>query len=482
MASPEETNSPQYTTNSSTPDKSESPKVIQDSETPEYLDKLNEYYRLKNMYESSYKDKKNSILKDPSLNIKQKKTAILKIKRTCISCKRPVTTIFQSKDNFLYALCGDKANPCMLNIKINRGLFVKLSELINVFQEGVDENKILIIRSKLNLLFNFKTENDIISLFNEIKNELNNDLESLLEYKTSYIQLTENIDNKSLIDSKMTIMYEKIDLIKESIKQFNETGEIQFIKDLLQIYSDDLLPLINTLNKLKYKYYALEQKTNNNNENFYHLYKKKYTLQELLVPFDIPKIDSFQIGEKTKEIISSDKSLDLSKLDSKTPILEEPDVEEQTPTFKLEGNKLMFGNKMIANKMDFETNKSLLESQEEISPVMAHNKGYKFEMLYTRPSHPVLFAIDPDNGNIYVVDVVPSKKLESPDEEDIPPPPQKEEEFIPKTPPGTPPQIQIERAKQTANIESTSSPTSLQDDKEMKLVYDSEDDERNIGD
>ena len=482
MASPEETNSPQYTTNSSTPDKSESPKVIQDSETPEYLDKLNEYYRLKNMYESSYKDKKNSILKDPSLNIKQKKTAILKIKRTCISCKRPVTTIFQSKDNFLYALCGDKANPCMLNIKINRGLFVKLSELINVFQEGVDENKILIIRSKLDLLFNFKTENDIISLFNEIKNELNNDLESLLEYKTSYIQLTENIDNKSLIDSKMTIMYEKIDLIKESIKQFNETGEIQFIKDLLQIYSDDLLPLINTLNKLKYKYYALEKKTNNNNENFYHLYKKKYTLQELLVPFDIPKIDSFQIGEKTKEIISSDKSLDLSKLDSKTPILEEPDVEEQTPTFKLEGNKLMFGNKMIANKMDFETNKSLLESQEEISPVMAHNKGYKFEMLYTRPSHPVLFAIDPDNGNIYVVDVVPSKKLESPDEEDIPPPPQKEEEFIPKTPPGTPPQIQIERAKQTANIESTSSPTSLQDDKEMKLVYDSEDDERNIGD
>ena len=214
MESQEETTSPQYNSNSTLSNKSESPKVIQDSETPEYLDKLNEYYRLKNIYESSYKDKKNSILKDPSLNIKQKKTAILKIKKTCISCKRPVTTIFQSKDNFLYALCGDKANPCMLNIKINRGFFVKLSQLINVFQEGVDENKIKIIRSKLDLLFNFKTENDIISLFNEIKNELNNDLEALLEYKTSYIQLTENIDNKSLIDSKMTIMYEKIDLIK----------------------------------------------------------------------------------------------------------------------------------------------------------------------------------------------------------------------------------------------------------------------------
>ena len=264
------------------------------------------------------------------------------------------------------------------------------------------------------------------------------------------------------------------------MKQLNETGEIQFIKDLLQIYSDDLLPLINTLNKLKYKYYALEQKTTNNNEIFYHLYKKKYTLQELLVAFEVPKIDSFQIGEKSKEIISSDKSLDLSKLDSKTPIIEEAELEEQTPTFKLEGNKLMFGNKMIANKMDFETNKLLLESQEEISPVMANNKGYKFEMLYTRPSHPVLFAIDPDNGNIYLVDVAPSKKIESPDEEDIPLS-QEEEEFIPKSPSGTPPQIEIERAKQANLFEpkspSTSPPST---NKEMELVYDSDDD-RKIG-
>lgn len=492
MASQQQNNSPEYNPISPTlspvytSDKSliSSPKVIQDSESTEYLEKLNEYYRLKNIYESSYKDKKNSILKDQSLNIKQKKNAVLKIKRTCISCKRPVGTIFQSKDNFLYALCGDKSSPCMLNIKINRGLFVKLSELINAFEEGVDENKIKIIRSKLDLLFNFKTENQILTQFNEIKNELNNDLEALLEYKTSYIQLTENIDNKSLIDSKMTIMYEKIDLIKESMKQFNETGEIQFIKDLLHIYSQDLLPLINSVVKLKYKYYSLEKNTINN-ENFYQLYKKKYTLQELLVPFETPKIDSFQIGEKTKEIISSDKSLDLSKLQSKEPI--EQQTQEQTSTFKLEGNKLMFGNKIIADKMDFEANKLLLETQEEISPVMAHNKGYKFEMLYTRPSHPLLFAIDPNNGNIYVVDVASSskEKMDSQEEsdDDKPPPPKdeesEEEEIIPRTPSGTPPQIQAKQENLfEPNTPSTSPPST---NKEMELVYDSEED-RNIGD
>ena len=461
--------SPDYA--SSTKSTSPSPKLNPESQTPEFLEKLNEYYRLKNSYESLYRDKKNSVLKDPSLTIKQKKTAIQKIKRNCISCKRPVGSIFQSKDNFLYAICGDKSNPCSLNIKINRGLFVNINELIDVFQEGVDEKKMKIIESKLDLLFNFKTENQIITLFNSIKNELNDDLEAVLEYKTSLIDITENIPNKHIIESKTTIIYEKIDLIKDTMKQFNETGEIQFIKDILQIYSSELIPMIDSLKKLKYKYYTIEQKSTSNNEIFYHLLKKKYTLQNLLVAFENPSIDSFEIGEKSKtSTIIPDKEIDLTKL--KTSIPQEKD--EEKTTFRLEGNKLMFGEKIIANKMDFEANKDLLESQEQISPVMAHNKGYKFEMLYTRPSHPVLFAIDPENGNIYVVDVASSKKEQSPDDEEKPSPPKEEEEIIPKTPSGTPPQIQIERAKQAPANETEKEDT-------MSLVYDS-DDNTNIGD
>lgn len=459
--------SPDYA--SSTKSTSPSPKINPESQTPEFLEKLNEYYRLKNSYESLYRDKKNSVLKNPSLNIKQKKTAILKIKRNCISCKRPVGSIFQSKDNFLYAICGDKSNPCSLNIKINRGLFVNINELIDVFQEGVDEKKMKIIESKLDLLFNFKTENQIITLFNSIKNELNNDLEAVLEYKTSLIDITDNIANKNLIESKTTIIYEKIDLIKDTMKQFNETGEIQFIKDILQIYSSELIPMIDSLKKLKYKYYTIEPKSTSNNEIFYHLLKKKYTLQNLLVAFENPSIDSFEIGEKIKTSSTiPDKEIDLTKLKSTIP----QEKDEEKTTYRLEGNKLMFGEKIIANKMDFEANKDLLESQEQISPVMAHNKGYKFEMLYTRPSHPVLFAIDPENGNIYVVDVKPDNDV-SPEDEEKPSPPKEEEDIIPKTPSGTPPQIQIQRAK-TKDPQITPSP-------EMELVYDSEE-EYNIGD
>ena len=486
MASQEQSLSPQYNPISPnlSPDYASSisqtspPKIIHDSQTPEFLEKLNEYYHLKHIYESTYKDKKNSILKDSSLNIKQKKNAILKIKRNCISCKRPVGTIFQSKDNFLYAICGNKSNPCKLNIKINRGLFESLPDLIDIYQEGIDDNKIKIIKSKLDLLFNFKTENEIITLFNTIKNELNEDLEALLEYKTSFIDITENITNKHLIDSKMIIIYDKINLIKETMKQFNETGEIQFIKDILQIYSD-LIPIIHSLKNLKYKYYSIEPITTSNKETIYHLFKKKFTLQDLLIPFEYPSIDSFIFGEQTKDIpiSTTETQLDFSKLQE--PQQPEQPQKDLTPTFKLKGNKLMFGDKIIADKMDFEANKTLLETLEEISPVMAHNKGYKFEMLYTRPNHPELFAIDPQNGNIYAVDVTPPPPPlgdeDSTSSKTPPPPPLDDED---STPSKTPPQIQLERATlQGPHTPSTSPPK--EDD--MELIYDS-DDKGNIGD
>lgn len=491
MATSQQSNSPQYNTIS--PDyassSSETPKININSQTPEFLEKLNEYYRLKQMYQANYNDKKKVIINNPELNIRQKKNKIQKIKKNCVSCKRPVGTIFESKDHFLYAYCGNKSNKCNLNIKINRGLFVPISELISVFQSGVDENKIKIIQSKLDLLFNFNSESEIITIFNSIKQELNNDLEALLEYRTKFIDITENISNKSIIQSKMIILYEQIDVIRDSITKFNETGEVQFVKDIIVNYKDQLIPLITTLRDLKYKYYTIEESSDTNKVSIYRLIKKQFTIQDLLVAFEEPKIDSFEFGEKAIPDIQ-DKSLDLSKLDSKKPILEDDEIEEQNTdkeNFIVNGNDLMFNKKIIANKMDFQANKSLMESQEEISPVMAHNKGYKFEMLYIRPSHPILFAIDPDNGSIYLVDVAVKKQQQQQDSDDdddtSPPPPRtesKENNEFPGTPSGTPPQIQIDRAKENNNSPKTPS-TSQPNDDEMTIVYNS-DETRNIGD
>jgi hypothetical protein len=397
-------NSRDYSSNSTSLSKSNSPITMTttNDEDNEYLEKLDQYYSLKNEYESTYNNKKIAILKKDDLSISDKKDKIRKIQRNCISCKRPVKTIFKNEGPYLYALCGSTKNQCGLNIKINRGYFISLYELIDVYENGVEENKEKIIRSKLDYMFNLKTENEIVTIFNSVKNELNDDLESLLEYKTSFTNITENIDNKSLISSKTIIMNDNIKTIKENINQFNETGEIQFIKDVISMYihmiytnpdKPKLLPIISSLRDLKYKYFNMEDSI---------LIRKKYTIGDLLVPFEKPKIDVFEIGTKINDSVIPDKAIDLSKLKSITPENTNDNI-TQSKGFYLKENKWFFNDNEIADKMDFQRNKELLKTLETLTPIQVNNMGYKFEMLYTSPNVPELFAINPENGKLFVV-------------------------------------------------------------------------------
>lgn len=259
----------------------------------EFMEKLNEYYKLKNKYETKKQSQLNTILKDDKLSMKQKQDKFRKLNTKCINCSRNVGTIFNNEDGILTVLCGDNKSPCLLDIKINRGKFVNLEELIDVFQTGVDDLKEEIITTKLDLLFGYEQEATTLTNFNRLKEELTQDLESVMEYKTQFIEIVSNLDNKSEIGVKMTVFYNKIALIKSTIDEFNETGQIQLIKDMISTYQSEFIPLLDELRDLKYQYMAMEY---NNDTNIHTLVKKIFTLQDMTVPFDKPTIESFVIG------------------------------------------------------------------------------------------------------------------------------------------------------------------------------------------
>ena len=63
----------------------------------EFMEKLNEYYNLKNKYETKKQNQINTILKDDKLSMKQKQDKFRKIKTNCINCGRNVGTIFNNE-------------------------------------------------------------------------------------------------------------------------------------------------------------------------------------------------------------------------------------------------------------------------------------------------------------------------------------------------------------------------------------------------
>ena len=419
-----------------------------------FLEKLDEYYRLKNKYDTKIKEKKNSILKDDNLSMKQKREKYGQAKFKCINCSRNVNTIFDITDGILTAVCGDKKAPCKLNIKINRGKYLDIRKLMDVFQNGVDVTKEEIIAAKLDLLFGYENESDTLKKFKGLKKELTDDLEALAEYKTGFIDTIYNLKNKDSLQAKMTLFYQHINTIKDTVKEYNETGIIHLIKDVISLYQTEMKPLLVDINRLEYKNKSIEY---NESQNNYQLKRDTYTLSNLLVPFSYPKIESFElytsIDSPSKIDNESDDEIDYSKLREENAKLSVDDFDSDDETKETESKKvtikeingekrIFLGDDEIINKMDFDKNATIYSDAPDITGVEANKLGYIMEMINTSANKPQLVAIDTSNGMIYKVDVsireIPNDS-DSDSESGTPPPPPLGADYSSDSESGTPP-------------------------------------------
>lgn len=385
------------------------------AESDDFLEKLNEYYKLKNEYETKKQVVKNNILKDDTLTMKQKQEKFGKYKLRCVNCNRNVGSIFENNDGILTAICGDKVKPCPLDIKINRGKFLLLEELLDAFQDGVEETKENIIKIKLDLLFNYKKETDVLNEFASLKSQLEEDLEAVMEYKTKLINNVKNLGNKPELKAKLDIFYNKISLIKATISEFSETGQTQLVKDTVEMYVNELKPLLIEIQALKYKYLNVEYNASDNN---YKLVRNVYTFSDLIEPFSNPVVERFETSFSSSKVldgVNDDISVEeigeigeieeletLSVSSGETTHIPSPPSSNDKQV-RMINNKLMIGDKVIANKLDYDKNKELYGNIDTIGVTIANNLHYKLEMIYIAENKPELIAVDGDTGAMYRV-------------------------------------------------------------------------------
>ena len=79
-------------------------------------------------------------------------------------------------------------------------------------------------------------------------------MEDLSNMKAKYISIVSNVDKKQELEKKCTKFYENITTIKDSIKEYNETNNINLIRDTITLYMEQLQPLLKEINDIKYKY------------------------------------------------------------------------------------------------------------------------------------------------------------------------------------------------------------------------------------
>ena len=214
---------------------------------------IKEYYKLKEKYERSIRRQKDNIQKNDVYTLNQKKKRYKLIENKCINCKQIGGTIFSNNNRILRAVCGNKETPCNLNISINR----KDYKYVN----SIDESKRLyddignlkneIIKIKLNLLFEYINEDEMIKKFNTIKNALSKLIIKYEKINNFVLEQTENLENMDKIIELET----SISMLINRIKDIGNTlvdGEDNN-KEIIEIYINELEPLLKELFEKKYR-------------------------------------------------------------------------------------------------------------------------------------------------------------------------------------------------------------------------------------
>jgi hypothetical protein len=274
----------------------------------EFINDLNEYYKLKSKYEEENNKIKKQIINNTKLSFKEKQYQYKQIKQKCINCKRPGGTIFSTKyyedtsssktgdlKQFrqLKALCGVEIDPCGLNLTINVGKYSFFYDIVKEYENEITNIKKSIIEYKNKLLFGYIIAEKALEDFNELKQNLINYTSNLQLFLTEYYEIVDNSENKELLKQDIKQSYDLINEIKQNIIKFNESENVQFVRDIVSLYSERLKPLFIKIMNEKYKENFVWY---NEDSNTYHLMQNKNSIQQLEFNEGDQEVVQFRVG------------------------------------------------------------------------------------------------------------------------------------------------------------------------------------------
>lgn len=262
-----------------------------------FLEALDTYYKLKLKYDEGIEKERNRIMKLPELSWKEKRFQYKKYRPKCVNCSRPVGTLFSVKvdkdqDKYATALCGDRENPCPLNIKISLGQVFNLEEDIQKDQLEISEHKKEIIVDKNDLLFGYIDSKTAVGKFDEIKEKMTNLINTSEFYMQFYTNIIDNPEKKAKLEQIQGQIYTNIENTRRLIREFEKTNNLQLVNDVVENYKNDMIPRLKELMDYKYAYSNVEYF-----DDKFHLIQKKYTIEE--VEIDLGTVEQSVIMMRT---------------------------------------------------------------------------------------------------------------------------------------------------------------------------------------
>jgi len=269
------------------------------------------------------------------------------LRKKCINCKRPVGSIFNIKvdsnesanyiDRHLIALCGDKEEPCPLNIDINLGATNNIRNIVNDYEKELNNYKNEVIIHKNDLLFGYITPEIAVEKFDEIKEKIKGSTEM---FDLFFEMLNNIIDNPRKKEKFLNLkkgFYENIDALKSMMEEFKSSGTTQYVLDAVELYKNEIMPKSEKIMHQTYAYNGIEY---DEDDDTFHLDQKKNTIKQLEIDVGIEdhSVISMRLGIPQK-IKRTSSTIIPENAEIVAPIIEEriPELKKskQKPKIKL---------------------------------------------------------------------------------------------------------------------------------------------------
>ena len=229
---------------------------------------LNTYYSLKSEYEDNVDKLKKKIMQNKTLSSKEKHKEFRKMKPKCINCNRPVGTIFdirfqkEVESRIAKAMCGDRTNPCTLNIDLNLGMIMNIEDELHDSETKIRDIRREIIKDKNDLLFGYVSAPDAIAKFDKIKEKMADANASYEIILNTYMSIVDNKPVKEKINKLLLETYADIQSSHELVNKYEREQNVDFINDLVTMYITRMTPKLIQLRQLLYPYSAVEKYDN----------------------------------------------------------------------------------------------------------------------------------------------------------------------------------------------------------------------------
>jgi hypothetical protein len=319
----------------------------------EILDAINRYFSLKTKYQTKLDKQKQKLISDSTLSKKERRQKYFKMPKLCINCNKEGGTLFSEKNRTYIAQCQAKPR-CNLDVEIRMPKFEMREKAIKDYETDNEIFKSTVIMTKLSYIFGYLSEEQAVTEFNKLKDELKEIDDTLIYLTGKMLMLLNNPTKKINIEENNVKLQDLIRELKTLKKMYEEENAPEVLTEMVELQIKKIFPLVETTRLLKYSYNVIEF---NEDDNTYHLIQEVAMPEQMEIKFDdqeatIIKNFDDETTEKKIEVLPETK---IIKESEQVKIVEEKIPRAPSPPF--DKTKLAIAEKrLIMLEKECETN------------------------------------------------------------------------------------------------------------------------------